>query len=303
MKKQRTLAAKRAFSGYCFSIPFLIGFFIFYLFPVIQSIIFSFAKLTASNTGLDIKFIGLENYSYLLTQDPNYIKYVVASIKDTVINVPCVIMFSFFIAIVLNQKFKGRLFARMMMFLPVVISSGIIVLLQNNQLQWASMSAVKAAATQNKEGIAQISSVIINMIETIKISPAFLAFVTDAVSRAYDITIMSGIQILIFLAGLQTIPESLYEASKVEGATSWENFWKITFPMISPIILVNMIYTTIDSLSGLKNGLIVNTYRTSYFYTNYGLGSAMGWFYYVIIYLVLILILLFTAKKMFYEND
>lgn len=303
MKRKRSLAGKRALSGYCFSIPFLIGFFIFYLFPVIQSIIFSFAKLTASNEGLDINFVGLENYKYLLTKDPVYLKMVFTSLKDMLINVPCVIMFSFFIAIVLNQKFKGRLFARMVMFLPVIVSSGIILLLQNNQLQWTSMSAIKNAASQSSEGVAQISNVIVNMIETIKISPAFLGYVTDAVSRSYDITIMSGIQILIFLAGLQTIPESLYEASKVEGATAWENFWKITFPMISPIILVNAVYTTIDALSGLQNGLIVNTYRTSYFYTNYGLGSAMGWFYYAIIYVLLILLLTVASRKMFYEND
>lgn len=301
-KRERTLMQKRARVGLLFSLPFLIGFFAFYLFPVAQSILFSFADLTASKSGMKMEMVGLKNYSYLLFEDPNYIKYLTVCLKDMLINVPCVILFSFFIAVVLNQQFHGRALARMFLFLPVVVSSGVTRLLTTG-VQTASMASINAAATDKVEGVAQISDAIVNMITTIKISPAFLDFITSAVARASDIVSLSGIQILIFLAGLQTISPSLYEASSMEGATGWENFWKITFPMVSPIILVNAVYTIIDSMSGLQNYLIYTIYDMSFNQSRYGRASAMGWIYYLIIFAVLAVFLLIFARRMHYEND
>ncbi len=295
-----TYRQKRALAGWLFSIPFLVGFFLFFLIPVLQSLVMGFQTVKASPTGIKLTFIGLENFKQLLLVDPDFIPVLVSSLTDLAIDFPAIILFSFFIASLLNQKFRGRTLSRVIFFLPVVISSGVIQLIQSSQLQAVSATSITAEA-QNT-GVVQLADFALGLIRTVRIDPVILDYVQMAVDRAYGITVASGIQILIFLAGLQGIHPALFEASSLEGATGWENFWKITFPMISPLILVNSVFTIIDSMGGLLNQTIMRIHTTSFIIGNYGYASAMSWTYFLIIFIVLSIFLYLTSRKVYYEN-
>ena len=210
--------------------------------------------------------------------------------------------FQLFIATILNQKFHGRIIARAIFFLPVIIYSGVLVMMQTNQIQSVTMNAIAEGASDSGSGILQMTDVIANLVSTIKLDSSVLDFVMEAVERVQDITMASGVQILIFLAGLQTISPSLYEASSMEGATGWENFWKITFPMISPIILVNAVYTIIDSMAGLNNPIINMVYYESVIYGRHGSAAAMSWVYFLLISLVLVVFIAIASRKVYYEE-
>ncbi|NCU25229.1 sugar ABC transporter permease [Candidatus Nomurabacteria bacterium] len=303
-RKNKGLTTKNALAGYLFSLPFIIGFIGFFLFPVLQSVLLSFRTVTANESGLSLEYVGWANYHKLLFVDPSFLKLDLARAMTTLsVNFPSILLFSFFIAVLLNQKFRGRGFARMMFFLPVIISSGVIILIQNNQVQQVTLNTINASASSAETGVAQLTDTVMRLIKSIKLNSGIIDFVSGAVSRIYEITISSGVQILIFLAGLQTISPSLYEASKIEGASGWENFWKITFPIISPLILVNAVYTIVDSMSGLSNGLVYRIYSTAFVYAEYGYSAAMGWVYFVIIILILSVFLAFASKLVYYEND
>jgi ABC-type sugar transport system permease subunit len=285
-----------------FCIPFLIGFFLFFLVPVIQTGIISFRDVSASPSGIVLQDVGIKHYFTLFFENASYIPKLKESFVDLTINFPCILLFSFFIAIVLNQKFKGRIMARAVFFLPVIIYSGVLAMMQTNQIQTVTMSAITAEASGQGTGIVQLNDVIAGLFSTIKLDDSLLNFVTEAVSRVQEITMASGVQILIFLAGLQNISPSLYEASSMEGATGWENFWKVTFPMISPIILVNAVYTIIDSMAGLNNPIIQMVYSESFVYGKYGSSAAMSWVYFIIISVVLLVFIGIASRKVYYED-
>lgn len=301
-KHKKTLAQQNARAGVLYSLPFIIGFVCFTLFPTIQSILLSFHSVSASGKGMVMSFKGWDNYHRLLFEDASYLRdYLLPSLKELAINFPCILIFSFFIAVMLNQQFRGRTFFRVIFFLPVVVSSGVILLVQDNQLQTNMLSGITGAAS-GSGGVSQFTDTVKDLLEDFAVGEWLITFVTSAVDRIYDIVTSSGIQILIYLAGLQTISPSLYEASSIEGATGWENFWKITFPMISPMILVNAVYTIVDIMGGLNNNLVKQIYNTSFVIGDYGYGSAMGWIYFLVIGLVLLLFLGVASRMVYYED-
>lgn len=297
--KKMPMMQRKALIGWIFCIPFLIGFFLFFLVPVVQTAILSFKDVTP---GPVLKDVGWGHYYSLFFENAEYIPKLKTSITDLLINFPCIPLFSFFIATILNQKFHGRIIARAIFFLPVIIYSGVLVMMQTNQIQSVTMNAIAEGASDSGSGILQMTDVIANLVSTIKLDSSVLDFVMEAVERVQDITMASGVQILIFLAGLQTISPSLYEASSMEGATGWENFWKITFPMISPIILVNAVYTIIDSMAGLNNPIINMVYYESVIYGRHGSAAAMSWVYFLLISLVLVVFIAIASRKVYYEE-
>lgn len=214
-----------------------------------------------------------------------------------VVNVPLIVIFSLFIAVVLNQKFIGRSFARSIFFLPVILTSGVILTLE-------STSLVMAVNEQNANSGSLINALssfeLERLMLEVGVSETIVNYLTGAVDRIYEIVSLSGVQILIFLAGIQTISPQLYEASKIEGATGYEAFWKITFPMVSPLILVNMIYTIIDSFS--QNELVTLIRTTAFSQFDFGLSSAMAWIYFLAISLILLISTYLVSRKVFYHE-
>lgn len=302
-KLRLTLRGKDAIAGYLFILPFLIGFFGIFLNMLIKSISFSFSNMEVGGSGYILHKAannGFEHYIRALTIDPDFNLNLINAIRDMATKVPLIIIFSLFAANMLNQKYHGRAIARSIFFLPVILTSGIILGVEQSDLLLTSMStAEEAVDVDSLQNFLNMANFLTNYTA---LPRNVIAFLSDAVNGIYDIVIASGVQILVFLAGLQSISPSLYEASAVEGATGWENFWKITFPMISPLILVNALYTIIDSFTSAGNAMMDTIRRTIFTDVKYGFGSAMAWIYFIAIALILSVVGGLISRKVFYYD-
>lgn len=294
---QRTYAQQKAFWGVLYVLPWLLGFIFFFLIPLISSLRYSLSTITANAQGMNIEFIGFKNYIEALTINTSFNRTLAESIINMVVNVPLIVIFSLFLAVLLNQKFFGRSFARAVFFLPVILASGVILTLESSSL-------IQAVNDQNAGGSGAINAFssfeLQSMMLEAGVSETIVLYLTGAVDRIYEIVSLSGVQILIFLAGIQTISPQLYEASKMEGATGYESFWKITFPMVSPLILVNVVYTVIDSFS--RNALTDLIRETGFTKFNFGLSSAMAWIYFLCIIIILAISTGVISRKVFYHE-
>ena len=277
--KVEGLQKRKAISGYIFISPFLIGFLMFMLKPLIQSLYMSFCNVELSAATFKYHLNGIENYKFTFTIDPEFNRLLVEEISRMVVYSLAIIVFSFFVALILNQKFKGRALVRAIFFLPVILSSGVILGLESNNQLMAQLAATIETTT---EGVS-ITGALEDILRTAGVGVKAFEKVFEIIDNIYDVAIASGIQIIIFLSGLQTIPGSMYEAASIEGCTSWESLWKITFPMISSIFLVNWIYTVVDFCMRSDNEVIDKIQVVMVQQLNYGLASAMSWIYFVII--------------------
>ena len=295
MKKPKTyklgLMTKRSLNGWLFILPFLIGLIFFVLSPIYTALVLSFNEQVFDGvTGItSIKSIGFQAYVEVFDQP-----YFLTNLKDSLINmclqVPCILIFSFLMANVLNQNFHGRTLARAILFMPVITSAGVAATLLGadsgvDQSQMASLGA-------------QSMNVAGNIQQTV--GGTFGEIISSAFDQLTVILNSSGVPILIFLAGLQTISPSIFESSKVEGATAWENFWKITFPMISPMILVNTIYTLIEVLCSMNSPMLFYLYEVGGEYPYHTM--AMSWMYFLITAIIISVVALIISKLVYYEN-
>ena len=303
-KRNMTLMKKKALMGYLFVMPFIIGFLTFFLYPFIRSFIFSINRLEVTTEGYRLIPIGLDNYYHALFVDPNFNRVLVESIQQMLTSVPSIIIFSFFAANLLNQKFRGRSVARAIFFLPVIMTSGVIVAAERNDLlqNIINMSASPQALETGIGNLAQMGVGFRIILMQSGLPPQLVLYVMSAIDQIYDIIISSGVQILIFLAGLQTISPSLYEASNIEGATGWENFWKITFPMVSPLILVNTLYSVIDNFTHPANQVMQMIRDIAFFRNEYGLSATLAWIYFVVIFLILTVVMWVISRNVFYQE-
>lgn len=294
-KRKLSLAAKRNIAGYVFTLPFTLGFVFLFLSSMILYIKMSFSDFSPTAAGMRFDSAGLRNFHEILFVRNGFLKNTFASLGKMLVICPAVLLFSFFIANILNQKFRGRTFYRTMFFLPFVCTAGMAPLLPSI----FGLSGPSGMLTDSS------SHVLIN--EFMKLlgfsaGDSIWQYFDTIVSQLYSIVSSSAMQILIFLAGLQSISPSLYEASAIEGCTAWENFWKITLPMISPLILVNAAYTLIDSLAGVSNTMIKEIYEVTMTEIQFGIGSAMGVLYLLIVLLCLGVLMLIVNQFVFYED-
>lgn len=294
--KQRTYLQQKALWGIIFAFPWIIGFIFFFIVPMVDSLRYSFSSVVSSSEGLNINFIGFDNFINALTVNASFNRSLVEAIVNMLVNVPLIVIFSLFVAVLLNQKFLGRAFARSIFFLPVILASGIILSLESSSLIQAVNDENIGSGFASAMGVFELERIMLRA----GVSEVIVEYLTGAVDRIYQIVSQSGVQILIFLAAIQTIPPQLYEASTMEGATGYESFWKITFPMVSPLIFVNMIYTIIDSFSvNALTDLIRQTGFTSF---NFGLSSAMAWIYFLAIAIILATSSYIVSKRVFYYD-
>lgn len=274
-------------------LPWLIGFVLFFFVPLLASLRYSLSSIQANAQGISIQFTGLANYIQALTVNTSFNRALIGSITDVFVNVPLIVIFSLFLAVILNQKFPGRAIARSIFFLPVILASGVIMALE-------STSLIEAVNQSSTGGSALGTFEIENLMLDAGLGEWVVMYLSGAVDRIYQIVSQSGVQILIFLAGIQTISPQLYEASKMEGATGYEAFWKITFPMVSPLIFVNVIYTIVDSFA--NNAMTSLIRDTGFVKFDFGLSSAMAWVYFVAIAVILIIVSLIFSKRVFYQD-
>lgn len=293
----RSYNGQKSLWGFIFLSPWIIGFLFFFLRPLLTSLVYSFNTVDSGVDGVETTFIGFSNYIQAVAVNPNFNRELFESIMDIMIDVPLILIFSLFIAVILNQDFFGRGVARSIFFLPVILASGVIMNLEAESL-------VQEINQQNAAGGGLTGALQAFELERIMLgaglNTTIVDYLTGAVGRIYEIVSLSGVQILIFLAGIQTISPSMYEAAKMEGATGYEAFWKITLPMVSPLILVNLVYTIIDSFARSPiTDLIMETGFNNF---NFGLSSAMAWIYFISIMLILGISSWVASKYIFYQE-
>lgn len=292
-KKLRSIEDKKARVGFLFILPWIIGLVYFFFIPLGKSFIYTFHKLTIRPGGLEMKFVGLDNYRYAFTVDPQFPRALVESVSTLFFQVPLVLVLSVFFGCVLNQKFKGRTLVRAVMFLPVIIASGVVMnILNGDYLAQTLLSGEKSADLFQTQALFQF------LLES-GISANFASDMTAAANNIFELSWKSGIQILLILAGLQGIPSALYEASSIEGATAWESFWKITFPMLTPVLIINVVYTVIDAFTDVSASvmqLIIN--QSSRLVMEYA--STMAWIYSIFVLAVVGIVFAIAGKKVVY---
>jgi len=289
--KIRSLEKKRSLTGFLFTLPFIVGFILFFLIPVIQSMLFSVSTIRPDN-GIHYDFVGFSNYRYLFKTDATFIPNLGNTVLSLFANLLMIIIFSFFIANILVQKFKGRLIARAVFFLPVIIASGIVISYIRGDANAQNM--LKGANQSSQLSLDVMRTVLLNA----NIGADAVNFIMGMLNSIFEIPWKCGLQILIFMAGLQSISPSVKEAAKVEGATSWEFFWKVTLPILTPILQLNIIYTIIDSFTDYSNPIVktIFTYNSK---LDYSYASAMAWTYFSIIFVVVIVVFIISNRKTF----
>ena len=286
--------------GYFFVLPFIIGFLAFTVYPLIQSMFFSFQDITYNMDGYHTQPAGIEHYAYLPVKDPSYRLLLLNSQKDMLLHVPLIVFFSFFAANLLNQKFRGRLLARAIFFLPVILASS-SVLGMNVDAIMASASGGTGIGETARETV-NLSMQMQTFLKSVNLPGGFTDYVISGVKRITTIISASGVQILLFLAGLQSVTPSQLEAAHMEGANSWEIFWKITVPIVSPILLVSTLYTVIDSFTANSNP-VIQAVQGKYAGLQFGMGSAMSWLYILVVFLIIGLVYGLLSKVVFYQDN
>lgn len=272
---KQNLRTQHILEGYAFISIWLIGFILFMAVPLGQSLIFSFEKVEYSEQGLSSAFVGLQNYREAFTTDVQFTPRLMTAITIILIQVPLILVFAMFSALLLNKPLKGRFIFRGIFFLPVIIASGAVLqkLLEQGATTLPIFASPNLIQFMNTYIPAQV------VVPLFQIMDQLTLVMWDA-----------GVQIIIFLAALQTISPQLYEAAKCDGATPWESFWKITLPMITPMILVNILYSIVNSFTKVNNPLMEYIYDVLFRKSQFGYASALGWIYFIVIFIIIVLV-------------
>lgn len=304
-KKKLTLLQKRSMTGYLFILPWVIGFILFYVRSLILTGQFAFSNLTidAINGGYKLEAVGFENFNYAFRVHGSFKQILTSSVLNMLIDVPLIIFFSLFMAMLLNKKFPGRAIVRAIFFLPVILNSSAI----SAAMEMCTQMMQGGLSTQAAEVTATVGNTmaldidyLVDMFMSLGLPAVILDYIVAAVARINDIISASGVQIIIFIAALQAIPGSMYEVAKMEGATGYETFWKVTFPMVMPHIITNVVYTIVDSFT--ESEVVELAYNTAFDQFNYGLSSVFSLVSTLITCVILVVICGAIQKRTFYYN-
>lgn len=297
-KKYVGLQKRKAYAGYLFIAPFILGFLMFMVKPMFESLYMSFCDVVLSPGSVEKNWTGLDNLYHAFRVDVEYYQFLIDEFSRLVLYSIGIIVFSFFCALILNQEFQGRGLVRAVFFLPVIMTSGVLLGLdENNSMVAQVASSVEVAAS----GIS-ITGYLQTVLETAGVGTRAYRWVFEIIDNIYDIAIASGIQIIIFISGLQTVSKSMYEAADIEGCTKWESLWKITFPMVSSLFLVNWVYTVVDFSMRSDNDVMDKISRVMTIDLKYGYSSAMAWTYFLIVTLFIGITSFFISKGVYYSD-
>ena len=303
MKKRNVgLMGRRALYGYLFIMPFIIGFIFFMLRPLAQSLRMALSEVTISTQGFELVYNQFANFKKAFLVDADFKRMLVEGIGHMVYRSIATVVFSFFVALLLNQNFKGRTLARSIFFLAVILSSGVLVGLENNNSLMAQLKDTIEEAG-NANSVTQVLERILVPSEQGLggIGAKTFEKVFEIIDSIYDVAMASGIQIIIFLSGLQNISPSMFEAAQMEGCTAWESLCKITVPMISPLLPVCWVYTIVDFFMKSDNEIMTKI-NDNMLALAYGFSSAMAWSYFIVC-MVLIGLSSLLISKVVYNYD
>lgn len=285
---------KHILEGYALLLPWIIGTILFFIVPICQSIILSFSKLVIVSK-FQMEWVGIKHYQRALLWDLSFIPLFLQLIRDTLTNTPLIIVFSLFISMLLNKKIKLRGVFRGIYVLPIVLGTGYIM----GQLLGVKVIVGPGDApptVETAEGLKR--GIIIPEDMLIYMGPAVTRAVTLFLDKLTMVLWKSGVQIVLFMGGLQSISRSLYESAYCDGATEWEMFWKITFPMISPVILLNIVFTIVDSFTDASNPMVQTVMSLGFSGMQFEYAAAISWIYLAFIMLLVgIVFLIFRLSK------
>ncbi|MGD6832434.1 carbohydrate ABC transporter permease [Sutcliffiella halmapala] len=283
--KQMSMKSKNTLTGLMFISPWILGFLIFTAVPLFYSLFLSFQQVKITTQGIQTKFVKLDNFEYAFTVDALFTQKLLAFLQELVLSVPIIIVFSLIIALLLNQPIKFRNFFRTIFFLPVIIASGPVI----NELIAQGVTSIPSIKEY---------AIFESMLSSEGFFSTVLLYLMD---NLIIILWFSGVQFLIFLAALQKIDQQVYEAAKIDGASNWECFWKVTLPSIFPMIVVNTVYTivmfSVFSLNPVIEHIQTNMFQID---TGFGYASALSWIYFLLIAAALAIsvgLLTFRGKK------
>ena len=306
-RKNASLESKKARAGWIFVLPFVLGFFLIYLPIIYDSIKYSFNEIKILvGGGYRLEFVGWKNYSDALFVDTSYVTTLVSGLTQLVMDIPAIVIFSLFVAIILNQKIAGRAAFRAIFFIPVILTTGLIADIDRAN----TLSSYMEDSTGIDDGSGQTSTAteivsvldVERLFDNMMVGTEIVEYVVQMVNNIFNIINRCGVQMLIFLSGLQSISPAIYESCSIDGASGWETFWKITLPMVSPMILVNTIYTIIDAFTSDDNRVM--TYISSVYEQADGnvLSSAMSWMYFLIVILIIAAAAGILSAFVFYQR-
>lgn len=298
-RRGMTYERRKEMYGYGFISLWLVGTLIFFIIPLVKSLYYSFCEVSVNPGSYETQWVGFAKYSNVLFTDSYYTEYLEKTLIETLWKTPLILIFSLFIAVILNQKFKGRALARAIFFLPVIIATGPVYKIISGDM--SSTGNTGAAQFSTMFSTDMVGS-LLRFLGIYGLSDNMGTMISTVADNIFGIVWSSGIQILLFLASLQNIPPSAREAAQMEGATAWEYFWKITFPYVSPFILANLIFTVIDSFTSPMN-LVMKRIIEMKNQWAFGEASAMAWIYFIIVLGAIGIISLIVNKFIYYETD
>jgi ABC-type sugar transport system permease subunit len=306
-KKVASLDKRKARGGWLFVLPFVLGFLLVYVPIIIDSIIYSFSKMipATGTTRSDFEFVGWANYSDALFENVDFLPTLWKGLQSMILEIPMILIFSLFMAVLLNQKMIGRAAFRAILFVPVILATGLMETIEAQNVLGSYMDSAEGIDDGSGESTAGQLVDALDMqalFSGMAVGQGLVDYVVQAINNIFAIVNRSGVQILIFLAGLQSISPAIYESVQIDGASAWETFWKITFPMISPMILVNAIYTIIDSFTTDSN--VVMSFISSVYAKTDGavISSAMAWMYFLIVLAIIALVAAIMSAYVFYQK-
>lgn len=293
---KRNISRQRAMWGRMFIFPWLVGIIYFFIVPMIQSAVYAFSDMNVTAHGVRFHYIGFENFIYIFTQDANFVRNLTSSVLNVIYQVPVIVILSLLVAVVIRNRFFGRTLVRAIFFFPVIIASGVVITILKEQVLMSS-------AVSSSQQAYLFSTPSFDVFADKLGFPSFLTqYISGIVNGFFTIMWKAGVQMVLMLAAVTNIPVSAYEAADIEGATAWEKLWKITFPLVSPTILVILIYSIIDSFTDYGN-LIMRMISSYFEKGQYEYSTAIGLVYFFIILFIVGVLQSAFSKRVFYATE
>lgn len=294
-KKYRGIESLKSTYGRMFVLHWEIGLLLFFVVPLFKSLYFAFCDISFANGEFQYDFVGLSNIKYAWNEDPQFVDKLGETLSSSLLSLPVIVILSLILALLLNQKFKGRLFFRALYFLPVIIASGVVIThLFSSTSGELSSSGVSDSFASNMLSADDI-------LGWLSLPPQIIKGFSTLLNDIFNLVWNCGIQIVLFISGMQSISDSLYEVSKVEGATKWEEFWFITLPMLARTLILVIVFTVVELVTDKTNGVMTLAYTFMAVPINYGIASAMLWIYFAIV-AVFLAVLMFLYGKIFLKR-
>ncbi|MBO4468679.1 MAG: sugar ABC transporter permease [Clostridia bacterium] len=297
-KKRRGIETMSRRAGRLFILPWEIGMVFFVIVPLFISVAYAFCEVNFKVGGIDYHFVFLDNFKYLLKEDPYYTDTLVSSLTSLLYTVPIIVAVSLILGIVLNQKFKGRIIMRAIFFLPVIIAAGVVLDILTTQINGQPpIIQLGSTSTTMSDGGGYLDATA--LLNGLRLPEAVTGMMSKYITMIFNLLWRSGIQIILFISGLQTIPDSLYEVSKIEGASKWEEFWMITFPMLRDVTLLVTVFTVLEEMVSTSNEVMSNAQSMISGQQRYDMPTAMIWFYFLCVLVMcgILLVPLFRSFK------